>query len=244
MSQAISEFIYFKVKPEVKPEDPASDEGAALLRVFRATQQQSGHQSSAWGRAVEDENTLVWVVDTQSCIHPSAPANTLQSPDWTDARSSTTAAHLEPFLLDTRQPPTALYTTLNPPISSTDTLTKNPVTELCCLPFASNLTVHEMRQLNADLISFRTALVEQLPQAAGPRSWTMGHVDRPSAVEHVKSPSGHAVVHFIAVGWDSVEAHKRAKDTKEFVASIAPIREKMLSTVPGLEMKHVSFQKI
>ncbi|KAJ5168747.1 uncharacterized protein N7482_004341 [Penicillium canariense] len=233
MSQNISEFLFFKVKPGVKPEDPANEQGEALLRVFRATKQQSGHHSSAWGRTVEDEDTLVWVI---------APDQRLS--DWTDARSSTTVAHLEPFLAETLQPPTVLYTTLNPPISSTDTLTKNPVTELCSLPFPSNMSVFETRRLNADLINFRTALVEQLPQAAGPRSWAMGHVDRPSVVQHAKSPSGQAMMHFLAVGWESVEAHKKAKETEQFVAAIAPIREKMLPPVPGLEMKHVSFQKL
>lgn len=64
MSQSINEFIFFKVKPEVRPEDPNSAEGDALLRVFRSTKQQSGHQSSAWGRAVEDEDVIIWVVST------------------------------------------------------------------------------------------------------------------------------------------------------------------------------------
>lgn len=118
------------------------------------------------------------------------------------------------------------------------------MTELCALPFPSNLSVPETKQLSTDLINFRTTLVEQLPQAAGPRSWAMGHVDRPSLVPHEKSASGRALVHLLAVGWESVEAHKNAKETEQFVKGITPIREKMLSPVPGLEMRHVSFQKI
>lgn len=138
----------------------------------------------------------------------------------------------------------SLHLTLSPPISSTETLTKNPVTELCTLPFASDLDIPASKKLNADLIQFRTALLEELPQAAGPRSWSMGHVDRPSKLPHEKSASGHAVVHLIAAGWDSVDAHVKAKQTETFVESIAPIRERMLAPIPGLEMKHVSFQKI
>lgn len=106
------------------------------------------------------------------------------------------------------------------------------------------MTVQETRQLDADLINFRIVLVEHLPQASGPRSWAMGHVDRPSMVQHAKSPSGHAVLHLLAIGWDTVEAHLQAKDTGQFQQSVAPIREKMLPPVPGLEMKHVSFQKV
>lgn len=98
--------------------------------------------------------------------------------------------------------------------------------------------------MNADLLNFRTALVEQLPQADRPRSWAMGHVDRPSMVQHVKSPSGHAVLYLLAIGWETVEAHMQAKETEQFQHSVAPIREKMLAPVPGLEMKHVSFRKV
>ena len=125
-----------------------------------------------------------------------------------------------------------------------DTLTTNPVTELCALPFPSSLSVPEIKQLNSDLINFRTALIDKLPQAAKPRSWSMGQVDRPSRVQHVKSPSGSAVLRVLAVGWDSVEAHKRATETELFASNITPIREKMLPRVPGLEMNHVSFQKV
>jgi hypothetical protein len=62
MSQVSSEFIFFKVKCDVEPEDPGSDMGVGLMRVFLATKQQSGHHSSAWGRAVEDPNMIVWVI--------------------------------------------------------------------------------------------------------------------------------------------------------------------------------------
>ena len=62
MAQICSELIFFKVKCDVEPEDPASDLGEGLLRLFRATQYQSGHQSSAWGRTVEDPNVIVWVI--------------------------------------------------------------------------------------------------------------------------------------------------------------------------------------
>ncbi|CAL5868342.1 uncharacterized protein PFLUO_LOCUS2567 [Penicillium psychrofluorescens] len=227
MSATISEFLFFKVKPTVKPEDPSNAEGEALLNALRTVNQHSGYKSSVWGRSVEDENTLVWVVD------------------WTDARGSTISNSLTPFLDPSNsQPPIALYATLTPPISNTDTLTQNPVTELCILPFASSLTTEETKQLHSDLISFRTTLVEQLPQTVGPRSWAMGHVDRPSTIKHGKSPSGMAVLHLLAVGWESVEAHMNAKQTEQFGRSIAPIREKMLGPVPGLELKHVRFQKV
>ncbi|KAJ5196042.1 hypothetical protein N7449_006521 [Penicillium cf. viridicatum] len=227
MPQTVSQVIFFRVKPSVKPEDPDNEEGEALLRIFRTTQHQSGHEHSAWGRTAEDKETIVWVVD------------------WTDPRSTINIHLLDPFLApENTQPPSTLHITFSPPLSCTETLTKNPVTELCTLSFPSDLDVLALRQINADLINFRTTLVQQLPQSAGPRSWSMGHVDRPSKLTHEKSPSGQAFAHLLAVGWESMEAHLKAKETEKFIQGIAPLREKMLAPIPGLEIKHVSFQKI
>ncbi|KAJ5759371.1 hypothetical protein N7520_006527 [Penicillium odoratum] len=226
MSQTISEFIFFKLKLSVRPEDPSNEDGQKLLTIFRNTQHESGHQSSAWGRAVEDEHTMVWAIN------------------WTDARGSASTEVLTPYLEPDSQPPTAIYATLSPSLCSAEALTDGPVTELCALPFASSLSVPEKKQLNADFINFRKALVEQLPEGSGPRSWSMGHVDRPSVVQHAKSPSGQAVLHFLVIGWESVDAHKKATETELFVSTISPIREKLLGPIPGLEMKHVSFHKI
>lgn len=62
MSQTVSQVTFFRVKPSVRPEDPDSEEGEALLGIFRTTQHQSGHEYSAWGRTAEDKDTIVWVV--------------------------------------------------------------------------------------------------------------------------------------------------------------------------------------
>lgn len=72
----------------------------------------------------------------------------------------------------------------------------------------------------------------------------MGHVERPGAIKHLGSPSGEAFVHFLAVGWESIDKHMAIKGTKPFTESIQPIRGKMLAPLEGLKMKHVSFQKI
>lgn len=62
MSQTITEFVFFKVRPSVQPEDKENDEGQALLGLFRSTKHQSGHLGSAWGRAEEDASIIVWVL--------------------------------------------------------------------------------------------------------------------------------------------------------------------------------------
>lgn len=62
-SPTVTEFVRFRVKPSVKPEEgEQSREGEQLLDLFRETILQSGHLGSAWGRTVEDENVLVWVI--------------------------------------------------------------------------------------------------------------------------------------------------------------------------------------
>ena len=62
MAHPVTELVYFQLKSTVKPEDPANEEGQALLDLFNNTKQQSGYQSSAWGRTKEDENIVVWVI--------------------------------------------------------------------------------------------------------------------------------------------------------------------------------------
>lgn len=131
-----------------------------------------------------------------------------------------------------------------PSIIDTETLTANPVTELCALAFPTSMTPDEHKALSQDLINFRTALTEHLPEKDQPKSWAMGQVERPGAVEHQASSSGKAFVHFLAVGWENVEKHLTMKGSKEFMESIKPIREKMLTPVGGLKMKHVSFQRL
>lgn len=131
-----------------------------------------------------------------------------------------------------------------PPIADSDTLASNPVTELVALSFPTSFTPDEHKALNQNLIDFRIALTEKLPEGSRPKSWSMGHVDRPGVVEHKASPSGQAFVHFLAVGWDGVDKHMAVRETTEFNETIKPIREKALSPVEGLKMKHVSFKKI
>jgi hypothetical protein len=62
----VTEFIYFQPKSSVEPENPSSDQGAALLQLFKATTQQSGHLGSAWGRTKEDKNVIVWAIGQYS----------------------------------------------------------------------------------------------------------------------------------------------------------------------------------
>ncbi|KAF7593501.1 hypothetical protein BBP40_011412 [Aspergillus hancockii] len=225
MALLVSEFIHFQLKPTVKPEDPSNEEGQALLHLFQTTRHQSGYKSSAWGRTIEDPNAVIWVVN------------------WADAHTGTQPSLLTPFLApETRV--TTIFTTLTPSITETDSLTTNPVTELVILTFPDSLTPDEQKKLSADLIAFRSALTEELPEGKRPVSWAMAQVERPGSMENEKSPSGKAVGHLLAVGWEAVDVHVSARGTGEFKRGIMPIRERMIPALPGLGMKHVIFGKI
>lgn len=60
--EVTTEFIYFYLPPEVKPEDSSNSKGKELLDLFQKTKQQKGYSWSAWGRADEDKNSVLWVI--------------------------------------------------------------------------------------------------------------------------------------------------------------------------------------
>ncbi|RAO71925.1 uncharacterized protein BHQ10_007937 [Talaromyces amestolkiae] len=231
-SPTFTEFIVFRLKPSVKPEEGESNrEGEQLLDLFRETMLQSGHLGSAWGRTLEDENIVVWVIE------------------WADSSNSTPLSRLEPFIDYTKSDdPTTLltfYSTLSPSISDSDTLTTNPVTELVTFAAPSDISPDQHKQFNNDQAAFREALLTKVtPESARPITWARGQVERPTVFEHQDSPSGKALVYLNAVGWKSREHHMQARDTKVFAETIEPVRKHILTPVRGLEMKHVKFQKI
>ncbi|KAH8704847.1 hypothetical protein BGW36DRAFT_392603 [Talaromyces proteolyticus] len=233
-SPTVTEIVYFRLKPSIKPEDSDNHEGEKLLDLFRETILESGHLGSAWGRSLEDENNLVWVIE------------------WADATNSIQLSRLEPFIdndgdSSNKYDPTKLitfFTTLNPPISTTETLTTNPVTELVNFLMPSDISAENLSKFNRDIVTFRNETQKVQPADIKPVSWSMGHVERPVTIDHRDTPSGKAKAYFMAIGWQSKEKHTAARETKEFKETVAPLRTVMVSPVKGLEMRHVKFQKI
>lgn len=167
---------------------------------------------------------------------------------WSDARGASRAALLIPFL----QPRTevlTMYTTLMPSLEMGE-LCANPVTELCPMTFPTSLTPDDHNKLNQALVNMRMDGLHDIPEEVRPRNWWMGHVDRPGKREHPTSPSGEAFVVFMLVGWESVEAHKMARETEPYKRRRDDIRGRMLPTgtglLPGSEigMTHAKFVEI
>lgn len=177
--------------------------------------------------------------------------------EWADSSNSIQTSRLEPFIDKNTQDnddddddddPTKLitfFTSLSPPISTTETLTKNPVTELVSFAIPDDIAPKSLTSFNIDVNNFRDALVHRVqPTDIKPVSWSMGQVERPTAFDHSDSNTGKAFAYFLAVGWQSKEKHMAVRETKEFKDTVAPIRQAVLSPLKGLEMRHVTFQRI
>ena len=65
---AVTEFIYLHLKPTVKLEEPGNDGGRDFWRVVDGTKNQIGYVSSSWGRSLEDESLVVWVIGSSTHI--------------------------------------------------------------------------------------------------------------------------------------------------------------------------------
>lgn len=165
--------------------------------------------------------------------------------DWSTAYEGGSNASKLDHLVASESKIAHIVTTLFPSPAHTDTFSKNPVTELCCLNFDDLAQAQaEDSAVNAALISFRAALLEKLPEGKRPKSWSMGYVNRPGFREHPKAPSGRATVALLAVGWESKDVHMEAKSTQVFADGIAPVRERMLPPLTSADMRHVSFTKL
>lgn len=62
----VTEFIFFTVRPDVRPEDPSNEDGRALLDLFNDAKKQSSYNNSAWGREIENNEIIVWAIGTLS----------------------------------------------------------------------------------------------------------------------------------------------------------------------------------
>ncbi|PWY68094.1 hypothetical protein BO94DRAFT_503460, partial [Aspergillus sclerotioniger CBS 115572] len=213
----ITEFIYFHLNPSIKPEDPTNEAGVSLLELFQNTKHQNGYKGSAWGRSIEDENVIVWVIN------------------WKDAHptpSPPPSTSLTPYLTPNK-PLTTFFATLSPPLnlpSSTSSTSPilSPITELFTPFFPTTLTPKETTSLHESLISFRTELMSNLPEEQRPGAFVMGQVERPGTRRHGGSPSGEAFGMVVVVGWGSLEMHMGVKGTEAFGRGIQPIRGWML----------------
>ncbi|OJD21955.1 hypothetical protein ACJ73_06705, partial [Blastomyces percursus] len=154
---AVTELIYLTFKKGVKPEDPENYEGRVFTEALEAVKLHSGYQYSTWGRTVEDENDIVWLVASANKKPASFPQNTA----WKDATSSVPVSQISSILAPSSTPIT-IHTTLTPPVHLED-LTTTPIVELAILPFPSALPFEKKSFIENSLSNLRTALLGICP---------------------------------------------------------------------------------
>ncbi|PGH13030.1 hypothetical protein AJ80_06514 [Polytolypa hystricis UAMH7299] len=224
-----TEFIYLTFNPSVRPEDVDNDEGKLFMDAYNAVaQQDDGYLSSCWGRTVEDENKIVWAIDRST----------------TPTTTSTTALlpSLTPLLAPSTKPQTYLLA-VSEPITQT-ILLQSRVIELVVLALPATLSPTEKSNVTNSVTALSDALLSlSTSRCVAAQSVTPAWAIEPASVPHVDSPSGTAVLKALIVGWESKEAHERARETEAFKRTIMPIREVVLKGVEGLEMRHVRFQE-
>ncbi|WEW58030.1 hypothetical protein PRK78_003497 [Emydomyces testavorans] len=218
----VTQFVYLTLKSDVKPEDPDNDSGRLFLDGLNAAKQRCGYQGSCWGRTIENENNIVWIIE------------------WKDHTGCVPLSFCSP-ILEPDTAPIAFHTTLTPPLN--DMLTTAPVVELAVLAFPKEISPPEKTSLNHDLIHFRSTCL-QLKEPKPPSAFSMGWIERPGSVAHQDSKSGQAQLLVLVVGWESKEQHEQARKSEEFGKSITPIRERMLPAIKALQMRHARFTAV
>ncbi|PGH06441.1 hypothetical protein AJ79_06531 [Helicocarpus griseus UAMH5409] len=241
-SNTVTELVYLTFKPGVKPEDPDNADGRVFTNALEAVKLQSGYQHSNWGRTVEDENDIVWIVE------------------WKDTTSSLPLSQITPILSPTSTP-ISLHTTLQPPLEVSHlTSPSTPIVELAILPFPSSLPFDEKAPLDNALSNLRSTMLNINPdeesvrrqvsssrkepvKPAPPRWVSLGWVERPGTVKHAESPTGDAELAVLVAGWESVEEHEAVRGTESFQKAVQPLKEKMLPGIKVLGMRYVTFKK-
>lgn len=62
MGKTVTEFVYLRLKPDVKPEDPENEGGQQFFKILKSVKESRGYEGGSWGRSVENEDDVVWVV--------------------------------------------------------------------------------------------------------------------------------------------------------------------------------------
>ncbi|KAK2750578.1 hypothetical protein FQN57_002649 [Myotisia sp. PD_48] len=224
MSPPSIEFLYLTVRPDIRPEDPDSEGGRSFTSMQTAVEHGGGLKHSRWGRTLENENNIVWIIE------------------WADHSGCVPLSLLNP-ILEPESIPVSFHVTLTPSLENIfeDKPDTSPVIELAALAFPDNFEPTVKANLNHDLVNFRTALLH-LRESKPPDSFSMGWVERPSTVKHPDSESGQASLVIMVVGWESKEDHMAASKTEEFERAIGPLKRTMLPALQVLEMRHVKLR--
>ncbi|KAL9560686.1 hypothetical protein ACKAV7_015177 [Fusarium commune] len=221
-----TEFIYFHLPEEVKPESNQDQKGKRLLNLFQEAKLQDGYNWSAWGRSEEDRNALVWIIE------------------WSNEDSTISTNELKnlacpsPVIIKLR-------TKLTPTLSSVGGINSAPIVDLTTMPFVAGMSVEDDAGTREVLNTMREAVLNKLPEDLAPSYWVMSTWDTRPVVPHPESPTGQSVLSVLVVGWQSTQQHYNIWKLPDFRSTyIGPVKAKMLSYPEGIGMKHIAFNLI
>ncbi|RKL26370.1 hypothetical protein BFJ72_g13766 [Fusarium proliferatum] len=225
-SNVTTEFIYFHLPEDVKPERIQDPKGKRLLNLFQEAKLQDGYSWSAWGRSEEDTNALVWVIE------------------WLNEDSTMSTTELK-NLACPHPAIVKLRTKLTPTLSSVGGITSAPIVDLTTMPFVAGLSVEDDAGTREALSTMREAVLNKLPENLAPSYWLMSTWDTRPVVSHPVSPTGQSVLSVLVVGWQSTQQHYDIWKLADFRSKyIGPVKAKMLSYPEGIGMKHIAFNLI
>ncbi|PNP76445.1 hypothetical protein FNYG_10231 [Fusarium nygamai] len=225
-NKVITEFIYFHLPEEVKPESIQDPDGKRILNLFKEAKLQDGYNWSAWGRSEEDRNALVWVIE------------------WSNEDSTISVNELENLACPSPAI-VKLRTILTPTLSSVGGINAAPIVDLTTMPFVAGLSVDDDAGTREVLSTMREAVLNKLPKDLAPSYWVMSTWDTRPVVPHPESPTGQSVLSVLVVGWQSTQQHYDIWKLQDFRSKyIGPVKAKMLSYPAGIGMKHIAFNLI
>ncbi|KAF5725012.1 hypothetical protein FMUND_250 [Fusarium mundagurra] len=180
-NKVTTEFIYFHLPEEVKPESIQDPNGTRILNLFHEAKLQDGYNWSAWGRSEEDRNALVWVIANETWFGSNL--------EWSNEDSTISINELENLACPSPAI-VKLRTNLTPTLSSVGGINSAPIVDLTTMPFVAGMSVEDDASTREVLSTMREAVLNKLPEDLAPSYWVMSTWDTRPVVPHPESPTG------------------------------------------------------
>ncbi|KAL9113947.1 MAG: hypothetical protein Q9227_002081 [Pyrenula ochraceoflavens] len=206
-------------------DDVSSEAAKAFASMREYLSGVNGYIRSYWGLSVEEPRRVLWAVDWEDL-----------SSHREFQQSSSYGYYLslgDPFIHETEKP----FITHIPyqPFPPTNAI-EAPATEVAM--FSVQPTIDKIAVETA-VAKLMDVVQHDIPNHA--RGCSTGWVVE--EIEHPDAEGGKALGYACMVGWESVDAHMKARETDAFAQAIAPVRKVALQPLPGKSMLHVHFQK-
>ncbi|KAI9834993.1 MAG: hypothetical protein M1819_002716 [Sarea resinae] len=218
----VTEVCFLPLQPGADVENPSSPTGIILADALKTVQAQPGYQRAYSGRSIESPDRFYLLVDWETIT---SHHNFMASPTY-----GPFVAALGPLVSG---PPTVFHAAFKPsPPTPAVSNTSSPVTEVVTFYLPASTTAAQKESWDKDWAAFSAEIAKADGVAAGMiGGWVVEEQER-ADVE-----GGKAIAFQGVIGWQSVEAHLKYKETDAFKKYIAPLREQWKS----VDLYHVSF---